>query len=204
MQPKVALRLVFICTKCNHPHHKCNRSHHECNPHPHTHYTTLHYSIIFCHLTPTSRTYPNNNMPRLQTNYMPVLSRVLLKLEIGAHCESFCRCHLRPQWGDYHLGWDCHIGPQKGDEAPRTHCDAPPDTCYTWTVDNTWLCSTASFWKILEVLSILEIFHFLPFPTGSISGFIHGNGTEISGYELWEFYSTIYELWEFYSKPCRW
>jgi hypothetical protein len=38
----------------------------------------------------------------------------------------------------------------------------------------------------LEVPSIPEIFHFLPFPAGSISGFIHGNGTEISGYELWE------------------
>jgi hypothetical protein len=32
------------------------------------------------------------------------------------------------------LGRACRIGLQKGDAAPA-HCDAPPDTHYTWTVD---------------------------------------------------------------------
>jgi hypothetical protein len=43
---------------------------------------------------------------------------------------------------------------------------------------------------IVEMLSMMENFRYLPFPTDSISGFWPWNGTEISVYELSELYSS--------------
>ena len=58
-----------------------------------------------------------------------------------ARCEPFCSCHLRPQWGDFHVGRACRMRTLDSTDhnnhthAPPDQCDVPPNTPYTHLVD---------------------------------------------------------------------